>query len=118
MRVIRLVNIILLISIITLLINLIQKLDLEENFEVVKGSIYYSIDFSEPKCFFNNSGELNEIPIDRCCYEVQKQLFCSSIISEEFDFKCYTSSSSERSYLINQKALNYCKKEGYHVRIQ
>jgi hypothetical protein len=118
MKLIRLINIILLALVISLFINLIQQEGIKERFEVVEGSISYFIDFSEPMCYFNNSGELNEIPIDRCCYEIQKQLFCMPIVSEKFGFRRYTSEFSEKSYLINQKALNYCKKEGYHVETQ
>lgn len=111
MKSIRAINIILAVLAIILIVNLIQPIT------EITGNLIYNIDTDVPKCYFNNSGELHEIPIDRCCYETQKQLTCRSLDSQVSVLKCYTSETSGRYYLINYKAFNYCKKEGYDVKV-
>jgi len=107
MKIIKIVNLILFSIIIILILNLIQPLS------TLTGNIVYNFDSSQPHCYFYNHGETNEIPTDRCCYEIQKQLLCEP--EKESLKKCYTSESSQRYYLVNNKAYNYCQKEGYDV---
>jgi hypothetical protein len=114
----KLINIVLIAFAVVLFINLFQPPATYSTFEMVYGSIFYYADSSEPKCFFNNSVELSEIPIDMCCYEIQQQLTCKSIATTGLSFKCYISETSGKYYLINQKTLNYCKKEGYDVKTE
>ena len=109
--IIKVINIALFITALVLVVNLIQPLNR------VTGNIIYSLDKSDTECYFNNVGGLQEIPVDRCCYEIQKQLTCEST-DEEPGLKCYTSEISERYYLISHKTLDYCKKEGYDVKIE
>jgi len=111
MDAIKIINITLLGIAIVLILNLIQPIG------TIVANIIYTLDTSQPQCYFYNSGEINEIQVDRCCYEIQKQLACQSI-GKNRELKCYTSGSSERYYLINQKAFNYCKKEGYDVKLK
>ncbi|UZE94005.1 MAG: hypothetical protein IB618_00295 [Candidatus Pacearchaeota archaeon] len=113
MRAVKTINIILILLVIILAINLIYPLN------SVTGDMIYNLDMSSPKCYFQNVDELGEISdINRCCYELQKQLNCKKIDSENFDLYCYISESSDYSYLINYKIFNYCKKEGYDVKIK
>lgn len=107
----KIINIVLLGTSIVLILNLIQPIS------TITGNMIYTLDSSQAQCYFYNLNETNEIQLDRCCYEIQKQLTCQSM-DENNELKCYTSKSSERYYLINQKAFNYCKKEGYDVKIK
>ena len=111
MKLIEITNIVLIVIALILIVNLIQPIS------TITGNVLYKIDTSEPRCLFNNMGDLREIPIDKCCYEIQKQLRCKST-NELLDLKCYTSETSERYYLINYKTFSYCKKEGYHVKLK
>jgi len=111
MNKISLINLILILMIIILAANLISPIS--DNV----GKALYNYDTAIAQCYFNKDGGLNVIPIDICCQEIQKQLSCDSIKMEGFNFKCYISKVSERYYLLNHKALNYCKKEGYNVQI-
>lgn len=112
MKLIKIINIALIILAIVLIVNLIQPIS------TITGNLIYNLDIPQPLCYFYNSGELNAIPIDICCYEIQKKLICKSIDTEEFDLKCYTSEASGRYYLINHKTFNYCKREGYDVKVK
>ncbi len=105
MKVIKTVNIFLAIAILILSVNLMKPLS-------ITGSSV--ADLSDAECYFVNSGVSNDIPIDGCCYEVQKQLECKKTSK---DYRCYTSESSERYYVVNANALNYCKVGGYDVKI-
>ena len=117
----RTINVILILLIIGLSVNLISFLinpESKSDIDRIYGGLVFNLDKNELKCYFNNSGELNEIPIDSCCSEIQKQIVCSQVETKEVGLKCYTSSASERYYLINQKTLNYCLKEGFHVKTE
>ena len=105
----RIINVALILLVAILIVNLIKPLP------SITGNIAYSLDFSDPECNFYNKGELNDIPIDLCCYELQKQVNC-----EEMDeyIKCYISETSGKFYKINSKTLKYCLKEGYDVKIK
>jgi len=105
----RTINIILVLIVVILAVSLIP-------FSTITGNIAYDLDSSDPVCYFSNSGETSEIPMDLCCPEIQKQFTCKPLNSDNFDLKCYISESSPRFYLINNKAFNYCKKEGYDVK--
>jgi hypothetical protein len=69
------------------------------------------MDPSEPECYFVDSNEKLDIPLERCCFEIEKQLTCKPT---EGGLKCYT--SGERYYLINDKTFTHCTKEGYNVK--
>jgi len=109
MDMVKVINGILAGLLVILVINLIQPLS------AITGNIIFDLDTSEPQCFFHYSGELNQIPADRCCYEIKSQLACTTL--GEKGIKCYVSAASEKYYLINQKLLHYCAKEGYDVKI-
>jgi len=106
----RILNVFLIVVIIVLIINLFQPIN------VLTGKVVYSLDRSEPLCYFHNSEQISGIPIDVCCYEVQQQLGCKATSENGMDLKCYTSETSSRYYLINKKAFSYCKNEGYDVK--
>ena len=110
MKLIKAVNISLFVIALLLAINLIQPIS------NLTGNIIYILDFSNPKCYFSYAGESNPIPIDMCCHELEQQLACESAELKGFDFRCYISKTSDVYYLINSKASNYCKKEGYDVK--
>lgn len=106
----RVINVVLIILIAVLAINLIKPLPF------ITGNIAYSFDLSESECYFINSGKTNEIPIDSCCYELQKQLSC--VDTDGYYLKCYISETSGKFYKINYKTLKYCLKEGYDVEVE
>lgn len=106
MRILKLINIILIILSIVLVINIFSPL------HTITGEVVYRLDFSEPKCTFYNGEEYIEIEdIEQCCYDIQKQLICEQRNSF---IECYIIKTRTR-YLINSKTFNYCKKEGYDV---
>ncbi len=109
MKLIRIINIVLLMAAVLLIINLIHPIS------SISGSLTYNLDPSDPECYFINSGNLNEVPIDSCCYEIQKQLHCQP---DDTNIKCYTSETSGKYYSLNQKAFNYCRKDGYDIEIK
>ena len=111
MKPIKILNILLMISVILLVLNLIQPVD------SFIGEFLYTLDKSEPECYFMNYGISNKIPISNCCYELHSQLACEQIKGES-DFTCYVSKTSGRYYLVNKKTINYCKKEGYDIEIK
>jgi len=110
MKLIKAVNISLFVIALLLAVNLIQPIG------SLAGNVIYTLDFSNPKCYFSYVGELNSIPIDMCCNELVQQFACEPAELNGFDFKCYVSKTSDAYYLINSKASNYCKKEGYDVK--
>lgn len=97
---------------IVLLLNLVMPVG------TLTGELVYNLDLSDPECYFSDSGELHEIPLERCCYAIQKQFTCEAVGQEGFDLRCYISKTSERYYLVNDKAFSYCKKEGYDVHVE
>ena len=107
MRWIKITNIFLALILLALTLSLINFSDREVSFSPA--------DF---QCYFFNSNQTNEIPIDRCCYEIQRQLTCKNIREREFDYRCYVSELSEKYYLINKNTMNYCKERGYNVKIK
>lgn len=111
MRILKILNILLIIAAILLIINLICPID------TIMGNVIYSLDKSEPRCYFMNAGISNEIPINNCCYELYNQLACEQIKGES-DFSCYVSKTSGRYYLVNKKAIDYCQKEGFDIEIK
>ena len=104
MNLIKIINILLGVLILILILNIIEP--------VYIGNFIYSLDPSEPKCYFSNS---EEVPLDICCYEIEKQLTCESF---EDNIKCFTSRTSGKYYIVNQKAFHQCLKEGYNVEVQ
>ena len=104
MRPIQKLNLILLIVALLLLVSIIRP-------NVAGQGSTYSLDLSEPKCQYYNNGDLTDLPLDSCCYYIQSQLSCEYIARNEL--KCFTIEISERFYLINSKAQDICKKEGY-----
>lgn len=67
-------------------------------------------DYEDPICTFYNNQQANNIPLDLCCPELEKQLECKN-------FKCYVKETSDRFYVVNGATLDLCKKEGYHVQV-
>lgn len=110
MRLSSLVNLVLVFIAFLLLINLFYPMS------SMTGKISYEFDSSSPECFFVDSGEMHTIAIENCCYEIQRQLACSETKSPGLQLKCYVSILSQHYYLINYKAFNYCKNEGYDVK--
>ncbi len=107
-------NIILILIVFILAVNIIRLTGIEG---LTPGGRFHGIETSEgSKCVFHNAGELNEIPIDLCCFELQKQVTCE-YLDGEFEARCYISETSERYYLVNNKALSYCKSEGYDLQV-
>ena len=109
MKQIKAVNIFLVLIVVLLAVNIVSPL------ASITGNIAYSLDSSNPVCAFSNKGELKDIPIERCCYELQRQLSCQPISQDDFDYKCSMSEKSEYFYLINNKIAGYCNKGGYDV---
>tara|TARA_Y100000310_G_scaffold304369_1_gene343452 strand:+ start:1907 stop:2239 length:333 start_codon:yes stop_codon:yes gene_type:complete len=72
------------------------------------------MDTSEEFCTFNNKNQEHTIPLNMCCIEIQRQKECTPF---QTNIKCYTSENSAY-YKTNSKTLNYCKKEGYDVKIK
>ncbi len=106
MRKISLIDIILLIIALALLINLIKPLhEIIGNASQVIGP--------EPECSFFSEG-INDVPIERCCYDLQNTLECAE---EGEKLRCYNSKSSERYYLINWQAYRFCRSSGYNVKM-
>jgi len=106
MQGIRVINTVLAVILFALVINLFEPLT------NVAGNVIYNLDVSNPQCYF--SGNM-QIPIDMCCYEIREMITCKTLPG--FDYKCYNSESSKNYYLIDHKALSYCKKEGYDVKV-
>lgn len=111
MKLIKAINIFLLVLAVVLFLNLFHP-------ATITTKVFYSLARYDPKCVFYNNGELSEIPLDRCCYDVQNQLDCEPTDQKELDLRCYTSKTSERYYLINYKAFRYCEREGYDVKAE
>jgi hypothetical protein len=97
----KIINVILGVLIAILAINLIEP--------VYIGNFAYGLDTSEPECYYITEIGSKPLPIDTCCREAEKQLTCEPSLD---NIKCYT---SDNYYLLNQKALAQCKKEGYNV---
>lgn len=70
--------------------------------------------YSNKECYFNNSGEVNSIPMDDCCLEVMKQLKCEKVEGKWFE--CYITSA--KVYKINKQGINYCREQGYEIRTE
>ena len=110
MTIIKTVNLFLLLIAVLLLVNTISPLT------SITGNLAYSLDNSPPLCAFSNKGELKDIPLERCCYELQRQLSCRRVSEGDFDYKCSMSEDSEYFYLTNNKMIGYCSREGYDVQ--
>jgi len=108
----KIINIGLVVLIFFLILNLIQPI------KEMTGKVVYELDSSSPECYFINGEQSNQITINNCCNEIQKQLRCEFFDKGERNLKCYTSRNSQRYYLINGKAFNYCEIEGYDVKIE
>ena len=109
MKKVQIINMILFIGIILLAINL------------VKDHIQPNLILNEEKlgCIFYDSQNLREMPLDLCCLELQKQVVCTkSNATNKEELICYVSKESERGYTSNLDTINYCKREGYEIKIQ
>ncbi len=102
------INLILILLAFILMLNLVEP--------KITGNQVYDFEQYKYKCYFYSEGELREIPVDRCCYEIQRQIACRSSNLESFDLECYISSSHESSYYINRDMFDYCRLEGYHAK--
>ena len=107
MKPIKILNIILIVFSLFLAANLVQPLD------NIAGNLAYRLDSSEPTCFFSNKGIQSEVPVEMCCYEIQKQLECKP---GQDGFKCYTAEDSGMFYLVNSKEMSLCREEDFDVR--
>ncbi len=105
----RVINIILILVALILIINLLIPL------KTITTNAIYSLGREEPQCYFINKEGKNFIPLSNCCVEIQKQLKCEYSFAT-LEFKCFTSEKSGKYYLLNSKALNFCKKEGYYAK--
>ena len=68
---------------------------------------FYSSTSDSPECVFNNSGNISEIPVDRCCFEAREKAQCST---EAGKLSCSNSEGSELE--LNSKAVDYCSSKG------
>ena len=98
MKVIRVVNLFLLVTLIVLLFHS------EGQVGMITGSVIYELDKTEPTCTFHNEGEFTK-PAWECCYEIQAAQRC---VKEGTEFTC-------GKYTVNSKQLQFCLKEGYDV---
>ena len=121
MKIIKPINFLLAVLAILLIITLfIPPSPVKQTVEQNLLTIIYRLDTSEPECYFYNpSGHGSKIPdINRCCYELQKQLICERIeknrVMDDLSIECYTSKGSWK-YAVNPKTFNYCIIEGYNV---
>mgnify|MGYP001569977191 CR=1 FL=1 len=111
-RKIRIINLVLVLLSLILLVNLFFPL------KTITGNFIYSLDKTEPLCYFKNGNEINKIPLESCCLEVLKSLKCENSNENSLDFKCLNYEGSQKFFLLNSKALNFCKKEGYYAKDQ
>ena len=103
MKLIKGLNFALIVLIIIFSIRLISQ------FSAITGkATYYENDYM---CDFYNDNEINPIPLDYCCSQIQSQLRCDK---QENYYKCYVV-EDDKYYLINEKTKNYCEKEGYAI---
>ena len=113
----KILNITLIIIIITLIINIFGSYLILDT-TTITGQMSYKLDQSETLCSFKNSQSLNQLSLDQCCYEALLQLRCNKLNLDPYDIRCYTSETSQRYLLLNNKAFSYCQKEGYDVKIE
>ena len=113
----KILNITLSIIIIALVINIFGSYLILDTTSLT-GQVSYNLDNSEPLCSFKTNQGLNKLSIDQCCYEALLQLECHKLNLEPYDIRCYTSETSPRYLLLNNKAFSYCQKEGYDVKIE
>jgi len=111
MRLMRWVNITLILIALILVINIFWPVD------GITGHLSYVIDPSEAECYFVNDGKQSVLPMDLCCFELQQQAECIIADTQTLGIKCYNAEQSSRFYLANNKALNYCLNEGYDVKV-
>ncbi|MBI4096003.1 MAG: hypothetical protein HY438_04025 [DPANN group archaeon] len=104
-------NIVLLIAALVLLLNLAGPADITAN-------VVYALDKSEPKCIFEYQGSQSAIDdINQCCFELQQQRTCSQDGAVNSDYACSTSDYGAK-YTVNTKAINYCKTQGYRIKLK
>jgi hypothetical protein len=106
MKLIKAVNLGLLVIAIGLLIFVTGSLD------KITGAISYSFDQNPTKCTHAFGTELE---IESCCFQVEQLIGCKK--SSKNLYECKNSIDSENTFYLNQKAFNYCKKSGYDVKI-
>lgn len=106
---IKIINAILFAILLVLLINLFFPLK-----NVTGNAIYTKQELENIKCKFTNQNESREIPIDNCCFELQKQILCKT--TNDSMLKCSISEDSKTFYEVNIQAINYCEEEGYEIK--
>jgi hypothetical protein len=106
MKLIKAVNLGLLVIAIGLLIFVTGSLD------KITGAISYSFDQNPIECTHALGTELE---INSCCFQVEQLIGCKKS-SKKF-YECKNSINSEDIFYLNQKAFNYCKKNEYDVKI-
>ena len=77
------------------------------------GNIIYTLRPENYQCLFHTEGQLQKIPLERCCFEIQAQLRCEHHSAELW--KCFTAIDSPHFYLINDQTYRYCQIEGYEL---
>ena len=105
------INTILIFAAVLLTVNLFFP------FAEITGTVVTEVN-AEPVCAFYNEGELSELPLPQCCYDLLKQYKCEEIPAEgEYDIRCYIAEDSERYFLLNTAMMSYCQTEGYDVTL-
>lgn len=87
------------------------------------GQAIYLLDQEQAYCVVSYQGHTALLDLERCCSELQQQLFKSKSINQQFQFgeekvktnRKYYTGPSTIEYFINQKAYWYCKNNGYVV---
>ena len=103
MKLLKGIKLVLVILIIVFSVRLVSKSG------IITGKVVYSEE--DYQCDFYIGEEINPIPLDYCCAQIQQQLRCDS---QEDVYKCYVS-EEDRFYVINEKTKNFCEKEGYYI---
>jgi len=106
MKVVRMINLVLIVLWLVLLINLISP------FFSITGNVAYAP--WESQCTFYNQGQTQEIPLKFCCLQLQGQLNCRETNSTHRE--CSVAKNSPYFYVINEVTYHYCQEEGYQIR--
>ena len=109
----RIINIILIIACSLLFLNLLGvKLP-------TYGLAVEKLDTSPFVCLFSLEGRYTELTdLDRCCFELQKQLRCQDHFQQINNFqiqkRCYIDAQTPQ-YFVNLKTYRHCQNEGYQI---
>lgn len=73
----------------------------------ITGNFYE--DNTEASCTFNNGEFTNEIPTDRCCLQASQKQSCTA------NNKGKVCGTTNQNFSLNQKAVSYCREEGFNL---